>query len=130
SNPDGVDRSMRRGMLDSLAQINQKQLQTYNDPEIAARIAQYEMAYRMQASVPELTDLSDEPESTFELYGSDARTPGTYAANCLLARRMAERGVRFIQLYHRGWDQHGHLPRDPAGQCKDTDHASAAPEKE
>jgi len=126
SNPSGISREQRRRMLDTLGELNQQQLQRSGDPEISARIAQYEMAYRMQTSVPELTDLSDEPQSTFALYGEDARTPGTYAANCLLARRMAERGVRFIQLYHRGWDQHDSLQRDLALQCQDTDQASAA----
>jgi uncharacterized protein (DUF1501 family) len=98
----------------------------YGDPEIETRISQYEMAYRMQSSVPELMDLSKEPEKTFQLYGPDARKPGTYAANCLLARRMAERDVRFIQLYHRGWDQHAELPSHLAMQCRGTDQASAA----
>jgi uncharacterized protein (DUF1501 family) len=100
--------------------------ETYGDPEIEARISQYEMAYRMQTSVPELMDLSKEPPSTFEMYGEEARKPGTYAANCLLARRLAERGVRFIQLYKRGWDQHNDLPRDLALQCKSVDQPSAA----
>ena len=126
SNPPGIDRNSRRRMLDGLQQLNEMQYHEYSDPEIVARIAQYEMAYRMQASVPDLTDLSDEPDSTFELYGEDARMPGTYAANCLLARRMAERDVRFIQLYHRGWDQHGELPRDIRLQCGDVDQSSAA----
>src|SRR5205085_9009140 len=97
----------------------------YADPEIDTRVAQYEMAYRMQTSVPDLMDLSKERESTFELYGPESRKPGTYAANCLLARRLAERGVRFIQLYHRGWDQHNDLPRDIALQCKGVDQPSA-----
>jgi uncharacterized protein (DUF1501 family) len=96
------------------------------DPAIASRIAQYELAFRMQMSVPEVADLSDEPEETFALYGEDARTPGTYAANCLLARRLAERDVRFIQLYHQGWDQHGNLPSAIRVQAKETDQASAA----
>ena len=98
----------------------------FGDPEITARIAQYEMAYRMQSSVPELTDLSKEPAQTFELYGEDARKPGTFAANCVLARRLAERGVRFIQLYHRDWDHHGGLPEALPKRCKDVDQASAA----
>ena len=102
------------------------ELKEFGDPEIATRIAQYEMAYRMQTSVPELTDLSKEPAHTFELYGPDSRKPGTFAANCLLARRLAERGVRFIQLFHRGWDQHNDLPSRLARQCQDTDQASAA----
>ncbi len=126
ANPQGIDGQTRRVMLDSLAELNHITEQNYGDPEISARIAQYEMAYRMQSSVPELNDLSKEPDSTFELYGPDARKPGTYAANCLMARRLAERGVRFIQLYHRGWDQHNDLPRDIALQAKGTDQASAA----
>ena len=126
ANPEGLDPDSRRAMLDSLGELNHITEQSYGDPEITARISQYEMAYRMQSSVPDLNDLSKEPESTFELYGADSRKPGTYAANCLMARRLAERGVRFIQLYHRGWDQHNDLPRDLALQCKGTDQASAA----
>ena len=126
TNPPGIDKETRRRMLDGLAELNDIQYQEFSDPEIVARISQYEMAYRMQASVPDLTDISDEPESTFELYGEDSRKPGTFAANCLLARRMAEKDVRFIQLYHRGWDQHGSLPRDLRLQSKDVDQASAA----
>jgi uncharacterized protein (DUF1501 family) len=126
ANPQGIDGETRRAMLDSLAELNHVTEQNFGDPEISTRITQYEMAYRMQSSVPDLTDLSKEPESTFELYGPDSRKPGTYAANCLMARRLAERGVRFIQLYHRGWDQHNDLPRDIALQCKGTDQASAA----
>ena len=126
SNPEGIDRAMRRGQLDDLAALNAKHAQRTGDPEIEARIAQYEMAYRMQTSVPDLTDLSDEPESTFELYGPESRQPGTYAANCLLARRMMERGVRFVQLFHRGWDQHVSLVPHLTNQCRDTDQASAA----
>ena len=113
-------------MLDVVGKINRMRSEAYGDPEIETRIAQYEMAYRMQTSVPSLMDLKDEPESTFELYGPDSRKPGTYAANCLLARRLSERGVRFVQLYHRGWDQHNDLPRDLALQCKGTDQGSAA----
>ena len=113
-------------MLDDLAELNAREAAATGDSEIDSRIAQYEMAFRMQTSVPDLTDLSDEPDSTFELYGEDARKPGTYAANCLLARRMAERGVRFVQLFHRGWDQHLNITRELAAQCKDTDRASAA----
>ena len=124
--PEGIDRSTRRMMLDGLEKLNRLRHEDYGDPEIETRIAQFEMAYRMQASVPDLMDLSSEPEATFELYGEDARKPGTYAANCLLARRLAERGVRFVQLYHRGWDQHNELPRHIAMQCKGTDQASAA----
>jgi hypothetical protein len=113
-------------MLDGLAKLNKMWFDAYGDPEIETRIAQYEMAYRMQTSVPELMDLSKEPDYIFDMYGPDSRKPGTYAANCLLARRMAERNVRFIQLYHRGWDQHNDLPRDIALQCKGTDQPSAA----
>ena len=113
-------------MLDSAAKLNRLKTEAFPDPEIDAHIAQYEMAYRMQSSVPELMDLSAEPEHVFEMYGPDSRTPGSYAANCLLARRLAERDVRFIQLYHRGWDQHYNLPRDIALQAKGTDQASAA----
>jgi hypothetical protein len=126
SNPPGYSGDARRRFLDDLSKLNDLNLQQYQDPEIATRIAQYEMAYKMQSSVPELTDLSKEPESTFELYGPDARKPGSYAANCILARRLAERGVRFIQLFHRGWDQHGNLPRDIRKQCRETDQPSAA----
>jgi hypothetical protein len=126
SNPSGVDATMRRRVLDAMATLNRKQFDTYADPEIAARIAQYEMAFRMQTSVPELTDISSEPESTLEMYGADVKKPGSFAYNCLLARRMAERGVRFVQLYHRGWDQHGNLPNRLREQCKDTDQPSAA----
>jgi hypothetical protein len=126
SNPDGVSAATRRRMLDDLAKMNQLKLEQTGDPEIATRVAQYEMAFRMQTSVPELTDVSKEPKATFDLYGDDARTPGTFAANCLLARRLAERGVRFVQLFHRGWDQHTNLPKQIAGQCRDVDRASAA----
>ena len=126
SDPPGIAQSTRRRMLDTAAKLNSLCAKAYGDPEIETRIAQYEMAYRMQTSVPELMDLSKEPESVFKLYGPDARKPGTYAANCLLARRLAERGVRFIQLYKRGWDQHNDLPRDLALQCESVDQASAA----
>ncbi len=126
SNPAGYETAARRRFLDDLSKLNEQKLREYQDPEIATRIAQYEMAFRMQSSVPELTDLSKEPDSTFDLYGPEARTPGTYAANCILARRLAERGVRFIQLFHRGWDQHGNLPRDLKLQCEQTDQPSAA----
>ena len=125
SNPEGLDATARRRMLDDLAKLNQMQLAEFGDPEIATRIAQYELAYRMQTSVPALTDVSREPASAFELYGPESRKPGTFAANCLLARRLAERGVRFIQLFHRGWDQHTKLPAQIAGQCRDTDQPSA-----
>jgi hypothetical protein len=126
SNPPGFAPDDRRRFIDDLGQLNRLELDEFGDPEIATRIAQYEMAYRMQTSVPELTDLSKEPARTFELYGDDARKPGTFAANCLLARRLAERGVRFIQLFHRGWDQHFKLPKQIVGQCRDTDQPSAA----
>ena len=126
ADPPGIDRSTRRQILDAVAKINKAKAQAYGDPEIETRIVQYEMAYRMQTSVPALTDLSKEPEHIFEMYGPDSRKPGTYAANCLLARRLAERGVRFIQLYHRGWDQHNDLPRDISLQCKGVDQPSAA----
>jgi hypothetical protein len=126
SNPPGIDAGTRRRMLDGLAKLNARQFAASGDPEINTRIAQYEMAFRMQTSVPELVDISKEPESVLEMYGPDARKSGSYAYNCLLARRMAERGVRFIQLYHRGWDQHNNLPRRIREQCQDTDQPSAA----
>jgi len=126
SNPDGYTAGARRRFLDDLGQLNQMRLEEYQDPEIATRISQYEMAFRMQTSVPELADLSKEPEATFAMYGPDSRKPGSYAANCILARRLAERGVRFIQLFHRGWDQHGSLPKQIQWQCEDTDQATAA----
>jgi hypothetical protein len=126
SNPAGIDAAARRRYLDDLKAFNEEKLAETGDPEVATRIAQYEMAFRMQSSVPELTDFSKEPSSTFELYGEDARRPGTFAANCLLARRLAERGVRFIQLFHRGWDQHAELPAAIKVQCEATDQASAA----
>jgi len=126
SNPEGFNQDDRRRFLDDLAKLNHMQQEEFADPEISTRIAQYEMAYRMQASVPDLTDMSSEPEHTYELYGEDARKPGTFAYNCLLARRMAERGVRCVQLFHRGWDQHTKLPRDIQVQCDDTDRGSAA----
>ena len=124
--PAGFERSDRRAYLDALAELNQKNLADSGDPEISTRIAQYEMAFAMQASVPELTDLSKEPTSTFDLYGPDARKPGTFAYNCLMARRLAERGVRFIQLYHRDWDHHGNLPKLMPNRCRETDQPSAA----
>jgi hypothetical protein len=126
SNPNGIDATTRRRMLDDLSKLNGLKFDQSGDPEINTRIAQYEMAYRMQTSVPELTDLSDEPDHIFDLYGEDARTPGTYAYNVLLARRMAERGVRFVQLFHRGWDQHTNLPKGIRTQSEATDQASAA----
>ena len=126
SNPSGVRPDARRDQLDALAELNQQQQARQLDPEIEARIAQYELAYRMQSSVPGLLDLKGEPPSTFEAYGPQARIPGTFAANCLLARRLAERDVRFIQLYHRGWDQHRNLPGDLRLQCGDIDQPAAA----
>jgi len=126
SDPPGVDKKTRRRMLDSLQKLNTLKAETSGDPEINTRITQYEMAYKMQTSVPELMDLSNEPDHIFDLYGPDSRRPGTYAANCLLARRLAERDVRFVQLYMRGWDQHTDLPRDITLQTKATDQASAA----
>jgi hypothetical protein len=124
--PPGLDRAGRRDWLDTLNGLNARRVEQVHDPEISARMAQYEMAYRMQASMPDLMDLSKEPESTFQLYGDSARQPGSYAANCLLARRMAERGVRFVQLYHRGWDHHGNLPERIKVLSRDVDQASAA----
>ena len=126
ANPEGVSRARRRRMLDRITGLDAAQHAQAQDPEIHSRLAQYELAYRMQMSVPEVTDLADEPAATFELYGEDARVPGTYAANCLLARRLAERDVRFIQLYHQGWDQHGGLPAGIRVQARETDQASAA----
>ena len=126
SNPPGIDQTTRRRMLDGLAYLNRKTYQAFGDPETETRIAQYELAYRMQTSVPELTDLSGETQQTFDLYGQEASKPGTFAANCLLARRLAERGTRFIQLYHRGWDQHYNLPSDIRLQCQDVDRGCAA----
>jgi hypothetical protein len=126
SNPPGMNDAGRRRFLDDLGRLNQMRLDEMGDPEIATRISQYEMAYRMQSSVPDLIDLSKEPASVFDLYGPDARKPGTFAANCLLARRLAERGVRFIQLFHRGWDQHLTLPKQIVGQCRDVDQPSYA----
>ncbi len=126
SNPDGIDRQGRRRELDYLEKLEQVQKAKWGDPEIDSKISQYEMAYRMQTSVPEVTDLSNEPDYIFDMYGPDARIPGTYAANCLLARRLAERGVPFIQLYHMGWDQHGNLPNDIQRLAKTADQASAA----
>ncbi len=126
ANPPGVTSSGRRNMLDHLKQLHELQAAQDTDPSIRARIEQYEMAFRMQTSVPEVADVSDEPEQVFELYGADARNPGTFAANCLLARRLAERGVQFIQLFHQGWDQHGNLPKAIRTQCAETDQPCAA----
>ncbi len=126
NNPAGVSREDRRAQLDALAAINQEQYERFGDPEVLARVRQHEMAYRMQASVPELMDVSSESESTFQLYGEEARTPGTFAACCLSARRLAERGVRNIQIFHRGWDAHGNLAGEHESQCRDVDQGCAA----
>jgi hypothetical protein len=126
NNPGGVDTTTRRTMLDTLKELNELQLSATGNPEIETRIAQYELAYRMQMSIPKLLDMSDEPKHVLEMYGPDALKPGTYAYNCLIARRLAESGVRFIQLFHQGWDHHGGLPKAMRGQCKDTDAPSAA----
>ncbi|MDF1826598.1 MAG: DUF1501 domain-containing protein [Verrucomicrobiales bacterium] len=126
SDPKGVNRDVRRTMLDGLGQLNEKHFEQVGDPETHARISQYEMAFRMQTSVPELTDLSSEPKHILDMYGPDVTTPGTFAYNCLLARRMAERGVRFSQIFHRGWDQHGNLTGDLPLQCGDVDQPSWA----
>jgi hypothetical protein len=125
-NPAGISGEGRRLMLDRLRDLDQMLKAELSDPELDARIQQYEMAFRLQTSVPEVVDTSKEPESVFELYGPDAKKPGTFAANCLLARRLAERGVKFIQLYHQGWDQHGNLPKGIKTQCQETDQAAAA----
>ncbi|MDP6446486.1 MAG: DUF1501 domain-containing protein, partial [Pirellulaceae bacterium] len=125
-NPSGIDRKSRRMMLDRLRELHELQLAGNPDAEIESRIAQYEMAFRMQASIPEVTDISGESEQVLKMYGDDVKKPGTFAANCLQARRLAERGVRFIQLYHPGWDQHGGLPGGLRNQCRETDQASAA----
>ncbi len=126
SNPPGVSRDVRRGVLDDLASLNQTHFQDVGDPEIATRISQYEMAYRMQTSVPEIADLSTEPKSILDMYGPDVLRPNSYAGNCLRARRLLERGVRYVQLFHAGWDQHGNLPTQLKVQCEDTDQPSAA----
>ena len=126
TNPPGVDRQARRDQLDALDQLNRQQLEPQGDPEIEARIAQYELAFRMQASVPELTDVSRETATTLAAYGPQVQVPGSFASQCLLARRMVERGVRFVQLYHRGWDQHYNLPSDLRLQCGDIDQPCAA----
>lgn len=125
-NPEGVSREDRRRMLDLVGEMNEREYERSFDPEVQARIAQYEMAYRMQMSVPELTDFSDEDEATLEMYGPEVRTPGSFAANCLMARRLAERGVRFIQLYMRGWDAHNNLPKEIRAQSKAVDQPQAA----
>ena len=126
SDPPGIDRAMRRNMLDRLSQLNELQLQQSGDPDLATRISQYELAFRMQASVPELANLNNEPAHVLDSYGPDARRPGSFAANCLLARRLVERGVRFVQLYHRGWDNHSGLPLNIPRQCRDIDQPQAA----
>jgi len=126
SNPEGFDKSQRAQFISNLEKLNTINLQAVNNPEISTRIAQYEMAFRMQTSVPELMDLSKEPERTFELYGADSRKPGTFAANCLMARRLAERGVRFIQLYHRAWDHHTALPKNIRIASQQVDQPCAA----
>jgi len=126
NNGNGIDKTDRRKMLDVLAGLNEESFKEINDPEIHAKIQQYELAYRMQTAVPEVTDVSKEPEDTIKLYGPDCLVPGTYAANCLLARKLSENGVRFVQLYHQGWDGHNNLPAEIRGQCTDTDQASAA----
>ena len=126
SNPQGINANARRQMLDGLKELHELKLQQESSPELETRIAQYELAFRMQQSIPEVTNTADEPEHTFKLYGEAAKNPGSYAANCLLARRLAERGVRFIQLYHPGWDQHGGLVGGLKNQAKETDQASAA----
>ncbi len=126
NNPDAVSRDDRRKMLDKLAELNNENYQAFGDPEINAKVQQYELAYRMQTAVPEVTDLSKEPESIVKMYGPDCLIPGTFAANCLLARKLSENGVRFVQLYHQGWDGHDNLPSQIKGQCLDVDQASAA----
>lgn len=126
NNPEGISKEERRKMLDKVSELNQQSYQEFGDPEISAKIQQYEMAYRMQTAVPEITDVSKEPESVIKLYGPDCLVPGTFAANCLLARKLSENGVRFVQLYHQGWDAHDNLPNQIKGQCKDADQASAA----
>ena len=125
SNPPGIDRSSRRRVLDGLEKLNLENFDRFGDPETQSRIAQYEMAYRMQMEAPELMDIKDEPDHIVDMYGPDARKPGTFASNCLRARRMSEKGVRFIQLFHRGWDQHGSLPKTIRMQCQDVDQACA-----
>jgi hypothetical protein len=124
--PEGMDKSTRRKMLDKVSQLNQLQYEQFGDPEITAKIQQYEMAYRMQTAVPEIMDVSKESDDIVKLYGPECLVPGTYAANCLLARKLSENGVRFVQLYHQGWDQHGNLPDEMRSQALDVDQASAA----
>lgn len=126
NDPASISKMDRRKMLDKIAALNQESYASFGDPEINARVQQYELAYRMQTAVPEVTDLSKEPESIVKLYGPDCMVPGSFAANCLLARKLSENGVRFVQLYHQGWDGHNNLPGEIVGQCRDTDQASAA----
>ena len=126
NNPEGIDKTSRRNMLNALSKLSEDQYKQVLDPEIDSRMKQYEMAYRMQTSVPETLDISQEPDYIFDMYGPESRIPGTFAANCLLARKLAEKDVRFIQLYHQGWDQHGSLPRDIAIMAKSVDQASSA----
>jgi len=126
NNQDGIDRADRRKMLDKVAELNEISYKEFGDPEITTKIQQYEMAYRMQTAVPEIMDVSKESDDIVKMYGPDCLVPGTYAANCLLARKLSENGVRFVQLYHQGWDQHSNLPQEMAGQAKDVDQASAA----
>jgi len=126
NDPHGVKGTDRRRMLDKISELNEINFKEFGDPEIKAKIQQYEMAYRMQTAVPEVTDVSKEPADIVKMYGPECLVPGTYAANCLLARKLSENGVRFVQLYHQGWDQHGNLPNEMAGQAKDVDQASAA----
>ncbi|MGZ3822742.1 MAG: DUF1501 domain-containing protein, partial [Mucilaginibacter sp.] len=121
NDPDGLDRQERRKMLDKLAELNDISAKEFHDPEITTKVQQYEMAYRMQTAVPDIMDVSKEPDDIVKLYGPDCLVPGTYAANCLLARKLSENGVRFVQLYHQGWDQHSNLPKEMAGQAKDVD---------
>lgn len=126
NDPESINKAERRKMLDNLSALNEENFKEFGDPEIHTKVQQYEMAYRMQTAVPEITDMSKEPESIIKLYGADCLVPGTYAANCLLARKLSENGVRFVQLYHQGWDAHDNLPQQIRGQCKDVDQASAA----
>lgn len=125
-NPAGIDRASRRRMLTALEELHQLQLDQRPDPEIETRIAQYELGFRMQTSIPEIADMSDEPETVFQEYGPDAKNPGTFASNCIMARRLVEKGVQFVQLYHQGWDQHGSLPGGISKQCRETDQPTAA----
>ena len=126
SNPEGIDAASRKSAMVALTKLHEMQISQYADPQIETRISQYELAFRMQASIPNATDFSDEPQRVLDEYGPEAKNPGSFAANCLLARRLAERGVRFIQLYHQGWDHHGGLPTGLPKQCKETDQPSAA----